>query len=574
MASRAVPTRQRAENLLPGAREYSLIDSMSMAPDGSLRAQVDEDRVLFYRPAAGTGDAYRLEGVLGQGGLGVVFRGVDTSNGKAVAVKRPLFAPGTRRNQVEDLLREGLAAAQVSHPNVLRTLDANIDSEGPFLVTELIDGPDLSRVVKEHGALDEQRAARILMALCHAMGNAHASGLIHRDLKPSNVVLDARDKPYILDFGLARSMLDVRVDEAGRFLGTPGYVAPEQARNAARADHRADIYSLGVTMYVMLTAKPPQPLEIDALPEHWQLPLGRATHPDPAVRQLNCFELARDLLAACAPKAGICICCNGSLAVSNLCPHCGLDVSLPCPACGAPNRPDAVHCAACRREVRQSAAQACKQSFAMALRNANHLVNAQSCFDWAMADAGPDPGPKLMGLAQLRQEQTTLHQRTYAARLAFSRAQSIQAERGEFAALVAFHDAAKLDKSYEPAYLNCLAWVNPAALPDEGEAPLSEGDLQRAVYSGDDVTANRYYREREKSVQLAMAAGNTSAHRILPEIDRQRKRIARRWKIRTLLIMGALIGLYVLNVVFGIWQKLFELRDRRNHTPTVKHFRD
>ena len=140
--------------------------------------------------------------------------------------------------------------------------------------------------------------------------------------------------------------------------------------------------------------------------------------------------------------------------------------------------------------------------------------------------------------------------------------------------MVAFHDASKLDKSYEPAYLNCLAWVNPAALPDEGEAPLSEGDLLRAVYSGDDVTANRYYREREKSVQLAMAAGNKTAHAILPEIDRQRKRIARRWKIRTLLIMGALIGLYSLNVVFSLWQKLLELQHRRTHTPTVKHFRD
>ena len=543
-----------AASILPAARAYSLIDSLSMAPDGSIRAQVDEDRVLFYRPAAGNNDIYRLQGVLGQGGLGVVFLGTDTRTGHLVAVKRPVFAPGTRRHHVEDLMQEGMSAARVRHPNVVRIVDCGIDHEGPYLVTELIDGPDLSRVIKESGALEERRVFRIMLALCHAVGAAHAAGLMHRDIKPSNVVQDAQDRPHVLDFGLARSMLEIRVDEAGRFLGTPGYIAPEQARNASRADHRADIYSLGVTCYVMLSGHAPQPLDFAKVPEQWRMLLSRATHSDPDVRHANCAELMRDVLSVALPATGQCICCAAPLDERNGCPSCGANLGFACPACGQITRLDRPECASCRRSVRRSATLACSQSFAKALLASGHIDEAETVWQQASDIGEPDPGPCLSPLSAWQLEQHWLQDRARRADLAYQEALRTESTQGPFAAIAAYHRAALLDRRLHGAYLNCLALVNPAALPVEGEAPISDRDLQDAIYKGDEVTANRYYRERERQVQLAVAAGNTDGAAILPEIDKQRQKIAARWRTRTLLFFIALVvfyGGYLLLGIFG-----------------------
>src|ERR1044071_7193155 len=186
---------------------------------------------------------YRLEALLGRGGMGVVYRAHDLALDRDVALK--LLAPHLADDVSfrERFLTESRVAASLEHPNVVPIHDAGEIDGQLYIVMRLVEGSDLKAVMRE-GPLEPARAVRIVEQIAGALDAAHACGLVHRDVKPSNVLLDEREHVYLTDFGLTRRLADLGIPgEHGLSLGTPAYVAPEQIVGE-EVDGRADLYSL------------------------------------------------------------------------------------------------------------------------------------------------------------------------------------------------------------------------------------------------------------------------------------------------------------------------------------------
>jgi len=200
---------------------------------------------------------YAVEAQLASGSFGVVLRGRAPGSGRPVAIKR-LHAGAEQLDPVERarFLREAEVMRALDHPAIVPLLDAGHDARGPYLVAALVEGPSLEEALKK-GPLPPPRAAELARDLARAVAHAHARGVLHRDLKPANALLDEADRVYLTDFGLAgRQGLASSLTRTGELLGTPAYMAPEQARGR-RAGPAADVYGLGATLYTMLTAAPP-----------------------------------------------------------------------------------------------------------------------------------------------------------------------------------------------------------------------------------------------------------------------------------------------------------------------------
>jgi streptogramin lyase len=199
---------------------------------------------------------YRIEELLGRGGMGVVYRAYDTRLKRTVALKliAPEFAADERFR--ERFARESELATSLEHPNVVPIHDAGEKDGQLYLVMRCVDGIDLRALLRQEGALEPERALAIVRQLAHALDAAHARGLVHRDVKPSNVLLDESDHAYLADFGLTRRFADADTSVDARSLGTPAYLAPEQIEGEA-VDGRADVYSLGCLLYECLTGTPP-----------------------------------------------------------------------------------------------------------------------------------------------------------------------------------------------------------------------------------------------------------------------------------------------------------------------------
>ncbi|WP_437580647.1 protein kinase domain-containing protein [Sorangium sp. So ce887] len=213
--------------------------------------------------------------LLGRGGMGVVYRARDLRLGRRVAIK--LLSAGA---QVDgSLLREARSQARLRHENVCEVHEAGVADRVPFLVMRHIDGPSLQEA---RGDLTLEEKVRVVRAVAAALHEAHRLGLVHRDVKPSNVMLergeDGAYRPYLMDFGIARDAGESGSTLTGALLGTPAYMAPEQAAGKVRAlDRRTDVYGLGATLYALLAGRPPfvggtvmdvlrQVLEADAPP--------------------------------------------------------------------------------------------------------------------------------------------------------------------------------------------------------------------------------------------------------------------------------------------------------------------
>ena len=192
-------------------------------------------------------DRYRLEGELGQGGMGTVHRAFDTTLERDVAVKIVTGFEMETEGRAR-LLREAKSIAQLNHPNIVTVYDAGEMDKAPFIVMELIEGSSLHEQPPEDLAALVQTAIQICMALEHA----HERGIIHRDLKPENVLIDPEGTTKLMDFGIARSMTS-RMTTEGRIEGTVFYMAPELALGQ-EYDGRADLYALGVMLYELTTA--------------------------------------------------------------------------------------------------------------------------------------------------------------------------------------------------------------------------------------------------------------------------------------------------------------------------------
>ena len=209
---------------------------------------------------------YDLLGEVARGGMGVVYRARQRSLGRVVALKVLLGGAFAGEDGKRRLQAEATAAARLQHPNIVAIHDAGMVDGQPFFSMTLIEGPTLADVVRT-GALPAPCAARYVARIAEAVHYAHTQGVLHRDLKPSNVLLDANDEPRVTDFGLAKSFVaaDVQLSTpnsqltlTGQVLGSPAYMAPEQATGRSAAlGPASDVYSIGAILYELLTGRPP-----------------------------------------------------------------------------------------------------------------------------------------------------------------------------------------------------------------------------------------------------------------------------------------------------------------------------
>ena len=200
---------------------------------------------------------YRLEGLLGRGGMGEVYRAVDTADGQAVAVK--VLPASADRHHADRLRREAQIVAGLTDPHIVAVLDAGAEDGRLYLAMRLVDGADLRRVLAG-GRLEPARAIGVLTQVATALDTAHANGVVHRDVKPSNILLSEDGTAYLTDFGIARPLDPevTRMTVTGGYVGSLDYIAPEQLRGLD-VTGTADVYSLACVLYECLTGKVPFP---------------------------------------------------------------------------------------------------------------------------------------------------------------------------------------------------------------------------------------------------------------------------------------------------------------------------
>jgi predicted Ser/Thr protein kinase len=199
-----------------------------------------------------------IVGLLGQGGMGVVYKALQKNLNRTVALK--VLSPHLSDDPefLGRFTREAQALAQLSHPNIVAIHDSGVHDRVPYLVMEYVEGRSL-RALLAAKELTAEQALKVVPQICDALQYAHSKGVVHRDIKPENILIDAEGRVKIADYGLAKiaSIDQPRLTRSNFVMGTPHYMAPEQVENSSRVDHRADIYSLGVVFYEMLTGELP-----------------------------------------------------------------------------------------------------------------------------------------------------------------------------------------------------------------------------------------------------------------------------------------------------------------------------
>ncbi|OLE21179.1 MAG: hypothetical protein AUI36_34495 [Cyanobacteria bacterium 13_1_40CM_2_61_4] len=272
-------------------------------------------------PGTVLGGRYEILELLGEGGMGAVYKARDRELDRFVALKviRPELA-----NQQEVLRRfkqELILARQVTHKSVIRIFDLG-EAEGiKFISMDYIEGQDLRSLLRQKGRLAPEEATAIIAQVCQALEAAHAEGVVHRDLKPQNIMLDSQGRATVMDFGIARSMELTGMTQTGALLGTPDYMSPEQARGQ-EVDARSDLFTLGIILYELLTGKTPYradtvlgtllkrtqerarpPIELDPdLPRYLSDVAVRCLEIDPRLRYQKASEILADLEAQRKPR--------------------------------------------------------------------------------------------------------------------------------------------------------------------------------------------------------------------------------------------------------------------------------
>lgn len=258
-----------------------------------------------HPPSELSDSRYRLAELLGQGGSATVWRAWDERLQAERAVK--VLAQeklGDDATQAR-FLAEARAMATLVHPNVLRIFDIGQDGPWVFMVMELAPGGTLWGWVRRHGPMPPRLAVELLLPVAGALEATHHAGIIHRDVKPQNIMLDAQGQPRLADFGIARVRHgdEHELTRTGSSLGTWGYMAPEQRKDARSVDARADVYALGATLWALLTGEVPVdlfawgvPADLEShLPPALLALVRRATHFEPDQRFANMEELAAAL---------------------------------------------------------------------------------------------------------------------------------------------------------------------------------------------------------------------------------------------------------------------------------------
>ncbi len=269
------------------------------------------------------GPRYRIEALLGEGGMGAVYKAYDKELDRVVALKllRPEMtaSEGSMRRFKQELL----LASKISHKNILRIHDIGDAGGVKFISMAFVEGRDLHQIIEQEGRLSTDRTLGITRQVASALAAAHGEGVIHRDLKPQNVMLDANGAVFVTDFGLAKSLeADLSMTRSGEYVGTPRYMSPEQVEQKP-VDARTDIYALGLLLYEMVTGdipfkgetmvqmmfnriqaevRPPRELAPE-LPESLERVIMRCLERDPARRYQQAREILQDLDVRRSPSA-------------------------------------------------------------------------------------------------------------------------------------------------------------------------------------------------------------------------------------------------------------------------------
>src|ERR1700742_4042489 len=201
-------------------------------------------------------DRYRLEARIGAGGMSTVYRALDETLQRQVAIKLMNREITSDSDQLERFRREARAVAQLSHPHIVGVIDAGEDEGRPYIVFEYVEGETLKDRIRRMGRLPITEAVAYAIEISRALGAAHARHIVHRDVKPQNVLLDPEGSAKVTDFGIARTLEEEGLTADGRVLGTTDYVSPEQALGQD-VTGQSDFYSLGVVLYEMLTGEVP-----------------------------------------------------------------------------------------------------------------------------------------------------------------------------------------------------------------------------------------------------------------------------------------------------------------------------
>lgn len=272
--------RREVESLLAARADGEFLDRRAIQND----PQLLEDSTLTILTVGATLGPYRIEGKLGEGGMGEVYRAVDTRLGRAVAIKV------TQEKFTTRFEREARAISSLNHPNICTLYDVGSN----YLVMELVEGETIAARLK-NGPVTAETALPYASQILAALAEAHEKGIIHRDLKPGNIMI-AKSGIKVLDFGLAKSGQDETITATRMVMGTPAYMAPEQ-REGKPADARSDIYSFGCVLYEMLTGARVGSERRHLRSRKLELIVSRCLEEDPARRWQSAAELQQELAA-------------------------------------------------------------------------------------------------------------------------------------------------------------------------------------------------------------------------------------------------------------------------------------
>ncbi|HAV34518.1 MAG TPA: hypothetical protein DC058_11020 [Planctomycetaceae bacterium] len=239
---------------------------------------------------------YELLESIGRGGMGSLQKARDRSLNRLVVIKRIVDSRNSDPVAQQRFVREAEAHAALEHDNIVRIYRVGRDNKGLFLVLEFVSGEDLYQRIQRTGPVQPAEVLRIAVQICQALQYMHSHGWVHRDLKPANILIDTKGRIRVTDFGIVRpTAMAIQLTETGKTPGTKPYMAPELCNGSGSADERSDLWSLGATLYQLITGQvPPLSKHFDLwdIPELFQLPLSRLLAANPDER----FQTAEELL--------------------------------------------------------------------------------------------------------------------------------------------------------------------------------------------------------------------------------------------------------------------------------------